>query len=166
MAADFQDPSVELWISEYRNLNRRRLFGAPPLEVGELERWAELRSRLTDHFGEGMDGGAAAERREHLRLPTHLKVVFASGDALREAWLENISEGGIFIQTARPLDTGSPLRLVIIAEAGPPLEIAGRVAWVRPSADGAAGMGVRFEDVDAEQRDALDALLDVVAASF
>jgi len=125
----------------------------------ELERWSELRQRLAGHFGSGVVP-SVRDRREHLRLPTHLRVVFAGGDALRTAWLENISEGGIFVATSRPLDVDTPLWLAIAAEPRPVLEIAGRVAWVRgPRAPGGPGMGVRFEEVSRDQHRRLEALL-------
>ncbi|NNL65905.1 MAG: TIGR02266 family protein [Myxococcales bacterium] len=155
-------PELERSVAEFRNLNRRRLFGTPPLDVAELERWGELRESL----GAAFEGKRAtsAEQREHLRLPSHLKVVFENGDELREAFLENISEGGLFIRTQRPLCKGAPLRLRIVADALPPLEVSGRVVWSREleRTDAPAGMGVEFEGVDEAARELLDRLIEWV----
>ncbi len=151
-------------IHEFRYLNRRRLFGSPPLAVSELERWGELRDLLGAHFG--LVGDAEArDQRQHLRIPTHLKVVFESDSELREAVLTNISEGGLFIATERPLDVASPLQLMIDAGAcHGTISVRARVVWRRSAASGeAAGMGLRFEDLDDRQRASVDRLIESVA---
>ena len=156
-------PELERSVAEFRNLNRRRLFGTPPLDVAELERWSELRETL----GAAFEGPHATGRdqREHLRLPSHLRVGFENGDELREAFLENISDGGLFIGTQRPLAKGAPLRLRIVADALPPVEVSGRVVWSRETSRPAApaGMGVEFEAVDDATRELLDCLIAWVA---
>ena len=142
-------------VSEFIQLNRRRLLGAPPLVVAELERWQCLREALEQRLGDRLQGLlASVERRAHFRFPTHLEVRFESCDEGFTARLGNISEGGIFVATERPLAAGAPLRLFIRLPDGT-VETQGRVAWARAetSAHGAAGMGVRFEDLTAEQRE-------------
>lgn len=160
--------ALENSLAEFRMLNRRRLFGMPPLEVAELERWGELRDALEAEFHGPRT--ATHGRREHLRMPSHLKVVFRSGADLREAMLSNISEGGIFIATRRPLAEGTPLHLRILADPLPALEVDGRVTWVREldaeAAGGEIGMGVRFEPVEGAAREHLDRVLDQVAKSL
>jgi len=154
-------PTDEL-MNEFVHLNRRRVFGAPPLAVPDLERWQTLRQTLEQRLGDRIQGLlATVERRAHFRFATHLEVRFATGAELRSACLGNVSEGGIFIATERPLPAGTPLRLFITAPEAT-VEMAGRVAWARPvsSATGAAGMGVRFEDLSLEQR---ERIADVVA---
>lgn len=153
---------LERAVTEFRGLNRRRLFGVPPLDVAELERWSELREALEATF-DGT-GASAGSRREHLRMPTHLRVEFHSGRALREALLTNISEGGLFIAIGRPLEVGTPLQLRIHAELLPPLAIAARVVWSRTDGDDEPpGMGVRFEGVADDVRRHLDRVLQRVA---
>jgi uncharacterized protein (TIGR02266 family) len=150
-----ESPGIDELVNEFVALNRRRLFGTPPLALVELERWQALRQALEQRLGDDFQGLlAVVERRAHFRFPTHLEVRFASGDELRSACLENISEGGIFVATRRPLPAGTPLRLWIAVPDGR-VEMAGRVAWVRPndSSAGPAGMGIRFADLSDEQRD-------------
>jgi len=142
-------------VDEFIHLNRRRVFGAPPLAVPELERWQALRQTLEQRLGDRLQSLlATVERRAHFRFATHLEVRFETGDQLRTACLGNISEGGIFVATERPLPAGTALRLSIVVPEGG-VEMAGRVAWVRPSSspNGAAGMGVRFEELSLEQRE-------------
>ena len=148
-------PPTDDLVDEFVHLNRRRVFGMPPLAVAELERWQALRQTLEQRLGDRLQSLlATVERRAHFRFPTHLEVRFETGDELRSACMGNISEGGIFIATERPLPAGTPLRLFIAAPDGN-VEMAGRVAWARPasSPNGAAGMGVRFEDLSLAQRE-------------
>ena len=151
--------SVEANLNEFSTLNRRRLFGAPPLDVADLERWGELRSALEEHYGDQLESVlSAVERRSHFRFPTHLQVRFSSGKELRSACLQNISEGGIFIATERPLDLGSRLHLAISnSEVAGEVELHGTVKWVRsaPDVEGPAGMGICFDGISDEQRVAI-----------
>ena len=67
------DPVYDELVNEFVNLNRRRLFGGPPLVVEELERWQWLRQTLEQHFGGRLRGILeTVERRAHFRFPTHL----------------------------------------------------------------------------------------------
>jgi uncharacterized protein (TIGR02266 family) len=136
--------------SEFVPLNRRRLAGDPPLTLVELQRWGELRDLLAYEFGHKPPLGAAVERP--LRVPTHLKVRYGPGGD--EGVVHNFSEGGVFIQTERPLASGTPLRLAIDpgdGDAG--LELDAVVVWVREIAnmDGPAGCGVAFQNVGAAE---------------
>ena len=79
---------MEANLNEFSTLNRRRLFGAPPLDVADLERWGELRSALEEHYGDQLESVlSAVERRSHFRFPTHLQV--RSGGLA--SWDEKIS---------------------------------------------------------------------------
>jgi uncharacterized protein (TIGR02266 family) len=147
--------TTDALVDEFVHLNRRRVFGAPPLAVPELERWQTLRETLEQRLGDRLQCLlATVERRAHFRFATHLEVRFETGDELRTACLGNISEGGIFVATERPLPAGTALHLWISAPEGA-VKMAGRVAWARPasSPNGPAGMGVRFEDLSLEQRE-------------
>jgi len=151
---DWSEQTTDVLLDEFVQLNRRRLFGGPPLSVRELERWQGLRAELQERVGDRLGSLlASVERRSHLRFRTHLEVRFGTGDALRRAVLTNISHGGIFVATRQPLSEDTPLALTICAPEGS-VELSGRVAWVREKGteDGEAGMGVRFEDVDALQQ--------------
>jgi uncharacterized protein (TIGR02266 family) len=151
--SDPSPPTASI-VDEFMSLNRRRLFGAPPLGVADLERWQALRRQLADRFGAKLDGLlSVVERRAHFRFPTHLEVRFETAGDLRSACLRDISEGGLFIVTEDPLPVDAPLRLWIRAPGGT-VTVAGRVAWKRPhaSAGDPAGMGVRFEGLDEGQR--------------
>ncbi len=156
-------------LAEFAELNRRRLFGAPPLAVAELERWLELRAHLEQHFGAESGGRCAeAEQRATLRLRTHLRVELHDGSAPSAAVSSDISQGGLFIATRRPLDVGSPLRIVIDAGAKlGSIEVPGVVAWIRDpqQQEETPGMGVQFDALSDDQRAAIAQLVSQVARS-
>lgn len=72
------------------------------------------------------------------------------------AWdaTENLSGGGLFVQTAAPFAPGERVR-VTLSFPGllDPVEVAGRVAWIRPPTDAATGgVGIRAESDADRQR--------------
>ncbi len=154
-------PASDSLVSEFMALNRRRLFGAPPLDVADLERWQCLRRTLNARYGDRLESlVSVVERRAHFRFPTHLQVHFETREGLRSAYLEDISEGGIFIATEEPLGLGTPLRLTLGAPDGS-MVLSGEVTWSRPvpREQGPPGMGVRFDELNAEQRAFVDSVI-------
>lgn len=145
-------------VREFLALNRRRTHGNPPLGVEELERWLELRL-IVDGIINGREGSRPGRRA--LRVPTHLKVrIDADGrDELGRA--TDLSEGGIFLATERPLEKGTPIRLKLEGDDGREVEVEGIVAWTRETDpdQAPAGMGVQFECLDDEQSRAIAELM-------
>lgn len=98
-----------------------------------------------------------ADKRAHPRVPFVLKVDYPDSAALADA-TENLSHGGLFVQTDLPMEVGA---LVPLSLSFPglldPVEIVGKVAWVRPSHGGrAAGLGISVEgDGDKKRLDRL-----------
>ncbi len=148
-------------VAEFAALNRRRLFGSPPLNVEELERWAQLRDSLEARFGVEEGPQEGSDRRIQFRIPTHLEVRFESGAALQSAYLSNISTGGLFIATDAPLEPGTPIALSLSA-GDDRLQLQGTVAWIGRAREneGPEGMGVRFEQLTPDQRRMIRAILD------
>lgn len=107
------------------------------------------------------------ERREHRRYPTSIAVDYADGDTFLFAYLQNISEMGIFVRTEEPLPLGTQLRMRFQQDAGEPFVLRGEVAWINPvRARGEnlnPGMGVRFIDLTPERRERVVALVRTVA---
>lgn len=157
------DFDIDYSLTEFAELDRRRLFGAPALEVPEVEYWLELRARLEYHLGKaGPDASdetrvwSGAERREFIRLPTHIRIQFAEPAEPEPRIARDISQGGLFIPTRRALDVGSDVRLQI-GEPDSVIEVRGTVAWVQTEATQrrAAGMGIRFGKLSLDQRRAI-----------
>ena len=158
---DSSSSELPALVSEFVPLNRRRTQGAPPLSVAEQERWTELREFLEYHFGSA-NPPLGGTRRSVLRVPTQLKVR-ASIEGAEVANLRDLSERGAFIESDRPLDPDTPLRLEIDPGGGAaPLRLVAVVKWVRelPNMDGPAGMGIEFADLEDGDFAALAQLVD------
>ena len=89
------------------------------------------------------------DKRESLRIPFILRVDYPDRNTFTDA-TENLSKGGLFIQTETklPIGTKVPLSLSFPGLLDP-IEIVGRVAWVRPEQAGGRGAGIGIA-VDAE----------------
>jgi len=112
----------------------------------------------------------ADERRTHERFPTRIAVDVhsdrPSGDHFLFAYIENISEMGIFVRTDEPLPPGTDITLRFTAESER-IELDGSVMWVNPVRDDGdnpnPGMGVRFESLSAEDRERVVEVVRAVA---
>lgn len=106
------------------------------------------------------------ESRGHGRQPIELEVEYTRLNSFFSDYTRNISKGGTFIKTSKPLDVGTEfmfkLRIPKMSEA---LEIIGRVQWIATPEDVAAGndhgrgepgMGIRFMFQSPEEREALE----------
>jgi uncharacterized protein (TIGR02266 family) len=104
----------------------------------------------------------AAERRQSVRVPTHLDCSFESFGSFEGALITNLSSGGVFIATKSPLPIGSELRMRIrIERTNAEIELQGIVVShnIGPSSEvGKAGMGVRFSQAAPETTKAIGEL--------
>lgn len=107
------------------------------------------------------------DRRVHERFETSIAVDYASGETFLFAYLQNISEMGIFIRTDHPASVGTRLRLRFQVEHGEPLTLDGEVTWINPlraSGDNLnPGMGVRFIELSPDKREEVVGLVRTVA---
>lgn len=83
---------------------------------------------------------------------------YASGQAFAEEWIDNLSLGGAFVRTPKPLPMFTSLRLDIHLPGRVLPPVPAKVVRVLPQ-----GMGVQFE-LDARTRDALEEALEKLAA--
>ena len=98
------------------------------------------------------DEGKADERRTDPRAPIELKVEYKRLNTFFADYTKNISRGGTFIKTSRPLSVGTEfLFKLFVPQLDQPLSIHGEVQWVVTEEDAAAGapgaepgMGIRF----------------------
>lgn len=87
------------------------------------------------------------ERRSDARRPIELKVEYKRLNTFFADYTKNISRGGTFIKTERPLPIGTELVFqLFIPGREEPLTMHGEVHRIvtEPSRDEAAGMGIRF----------------------
>lgn len=105
------------------------------------------------------------ERRDSGRAALELPVEYDRLNALLSDYTHNISQGGTFIRTDRPLQVGTVLSFTIRA---PQLEdgivLRGVVRWVVDGAQASsgrpAGMGIAFVYDSPAQKDAVETRLD------
>lgn len=102
------------------------------------------------------------ERRKHERTPISLQVKYRGLDTFFYDYALNISHGGIFIKTRKPLARGSEVEIEFEVPGAPrKLLTRGRVVRVIfPGEDEMepAGMGVEFEPLSETDREMIDAL--------
>jgi type IV pilus assembly protein PilZ len=105
--------------------------------------------------------------RIHPRAPIELQVEYKKLNTFFSDYTKNISKGGTFIKTDRPLKVGTEFvfRLKIPAMLDP-VEIKGRVAWVntqgetqRPEIE-ELGMGIRFVYASDTERQAFEKIVE------
>ena len=103
--------------------------------------------------------------RTAVRFPVRWPVQVHTADAAFRAEALDVSSGGLFLATSRPLDVGVELRFSLPLDlADVPLEGTGRISRLL-AADEAqqrgmhAGVGVRITDMTATNRSAWDAFL-------
>ncbi len=101
----------------------------------------------------------AEDKRQSPRVPLVLRVDYPSKQALADA-TENISFGGVFVQTRQAFPLGEQVQLSLsfpgLLEA---IEIVGKVAWVRAEQSGGRGPGIGFAVEEPEHRKRLERLL-------
>ncbi|HEX7481781.1 MAG TPA: TIGR02266 family protein, partial [Polyangiales bacterium] len=109
-----------------------------------------------------------SEMRKDRRAPASLKVKYKSAtvDEFIEQFGTDISRGGIFIKTKKPLDAGALLKFAFQLQDGSAvIHGVGRVTWRRSEQnakpDAPAGMGIKFIKLGDESR----AVVDRIAAT-
>jgi type IV pilus assembly protein PilZ len=104
------------------------------------------------------------------RAPIELKVEYKKLNTFFADYTKNISKGGTFIRTLKPLDLGTEfLFKLVVPKLREPLSIRGKVRWVKregePSPEGIPedhepGMGIRFIYDTPAQRQQVEATVE------
>ena len=113
-------------------------------------------------FGSMSDAPAPAgpdgmNRRTETRAPIELRVEYRQLNSFFADYTRNISRGGTFIKTPRPLDIGTEFRFELVLPGQTrPVSLLGVVRWVIAAGDAGpsqdAGMGIEFVFRDLEER--------------
>jgi type IV pilus assembly protein PilZ len=92
-----------------------------------------------------------SEKRVHPRAPIELKVEYKKMNTFFADYTKNISKGGTFIKTDRPLPVGTEfLFRLTLPKRDRPFELKGTVIWTNQPAEvqhpevDQMGMGIRF----------------------
>jgi Tfp pilus assembly protein PilZ len=80
-------------------------------------------------------------RREQARKPCSFAIDYSTTDRVFKDFAQNISTGGVFIETHVPFSVGQEITLTFSSsDYTRPLKIAGEIAWTGPR-----GAGVKFK---------------------
>lgn len=95
-------------------------------------------------------------RRQSPRVVLGIPVQYRFGSTIAAALTLNLSRGGVAIRTTSPLAGGSRVGVRFrLPGSRQDINAEGQVAW----SDRRAGMGIRFEEVDATSRSQVDAFV-------
>lgn len=95
---------------------------------------------------------AGADARQHPRAPIELKVDYKKMNSFFADYTKNISKGGTFIKTKKPLPLGTRFLFKLsIPQKSDPFELLGEVVWSTVEGD-EPGMGIKFVYSDDRQR--------------
>ena len=85
-----------------------------------------------------------SESRQHGRAPIELKVDYKKLNSFFADYTKNISKGGTFIKTKKPLPIGTRFLFKLsVPNREAPFELLGEVVWSKAEAE-EPGMGIRF----------------------
>jgi len=105
-------------------------------------------------------------QRQHDRIPKKFRITYSSPDSFAKTYLVNIGKGGVFIKTSKPLQKREKISLrILLPDGGKELEVTGEVIWSSekkhrtPIGEYPPGMGVKFVDLSAEDKERIDRVL-------
>jgi type IV pilus assembly protein PilZ len=103
-------------------------------------------------------------KRRAPRLHHEIPVAYRSVGSFLSDWATNISHGGLFINTKKPLPVGTSVRILVqLPGASFPYQFQGRVARVTEydnHANMVPGMGIEFTDVDEQRRREIESFVE------
>ena len=109
--------------------------------------------------------GDPKDKRIHPRAPIHGRCWCEGKNVTLYVQMSNISEEGLFIKTATPLEIGSHATVrLVLPDTDLQVEASGVVMWTRRFLDGGSlppGMGLRFVEMRDECRERLREYLGV-----
>jgi type IV pilus assembly protein PilZ len=106
-----------------------------------------------------------ADGRQSMRAPIELKVDYKKLNSFFADYTKNISKGGTFIKTKKPLPIGTRfLFKLTVPQRHEPFELLGEVVW--STIDGEeAGMGIKFVYSQDAQRTEFEGVVEQLMAS-
>lgn len=105
------------------------------------------------------------ERRREPRAPIELKVEYKRLNTFFADYTRNISRGGTFIATERPLPIGTEFVFALdLPTLSEPLRLRGRVMWQTTTEEASkanpAGMGIEFQYADDGEREQMERIVE------
>jgi type IV pilus assembly protein PilZ len=117
-----------------------------------------------------MSSSEGNDRRREFRAPIELRVEYKRVNTFFADYTKNISRGGTFIATERPLDIGTEFVFALdLPGLTEPLRLKGRVMWTTKVEDSSkanpAGMGIEFQYANAEERSETEKIVERLFAA-
>jgi type IV pilus assembly protein PilZ len=98
--------------------------------------------------------------RSDYRAPIELRVDYKKMNTFFADYTKNISKGGTFIKTKKPLPVGTRfLFKLAIPQLSQPFELTGEVVWAKEDGE-EPGMGIRFVYQDDSQRKEFEGIVE------
>jgi type IV pilus assembly protein PilZ len=112
-----------------------------------------------------MTQGSGDDRRRAARAPIELKVEYKRLNSFFADYTRNISRGGTFIRTAKPLKIGTEFMFKLcVPRLSEPLSLRGKVQWIvteeQSTPDQEAGMGIGFVYGSEAERQRIESLVE------
>ena len=105
------------------------------------------------------------EGRAQTRAPIELKVDYKKLNSFFADYTKNISKGGTFIKTKKPLPIGTRFLFKLsVPQRADPFELIGEVVWSTVEGD-EPGMGIKFVYSDDQQRSDFEALVEALMST-
>lgn len=106
-----------------------------------------------------------SEKREHPRTPIELKVEYRRLNTFFADYTKNISQGGTFIKTNKPLDINTQFVFKLyVPTLDVPIRLTGKVQWVVPPDEASdsknPGMGIQFTYKDSQEREKIQSIVE------
>ena len=95
------------------------------------------------------------DRRKHPRVLLRALVDYESEDTFLYDYSKDLSQGGLFIQTDKPLKVNETIDLKFsLPDIAKVFEVKGQVRWVNPESVGGLmkGMGIAFQELSPEDK--------------
>jgi len=149
-------------VAEFRKLEKKRKQPGGKLTPSQEKKLIELKEYL-EHVIHGKK--PESNRRDNIRVPINMRVRYGSGEIFAHNYIKNLSSGGVFIATKKPLPLDTVVKLILVFEEEHlELKVEGKVVWENTKSGTAfdkkkMGMGIKFTKVDSETRDAIDDLI-------
>jgi uncharacterized protein (TIGR02266 family) len=147
------------WVARFKALDLARGRG---LSAAEAREWLRLKEAI--EHATSCEECPPSSQRASLRVPTSFEARFEDPNGFRQAYLRNISEGGVYIESGDRFEMGDRFVLHLVVE-DPPIAIAQRVqvVWVNvnpsPGSGLEPGVGVAFLDLSPDKKRQIKAIV-------
>ncbi len=85
--------------------------------------------------------------RKDPRVPVSLEVHYLNRGQLTRDLVVDLSPGGLYVRTSKPLPIGTEVDLEVFVTDEDPMHVRGRVVWLRDPPAAHEGMGIQVTGV-------------------